>query len=492
MKLLHKLLNDIITREERIANDSIRSHPITAITADSRKVVAGSLFVAVRGTAVDGHRFIADAVKAGATAVVCETIPENADQTVAWIQVADSSVALGSLASSWFDHPSTKLSLVGVTGTNGKTTTATLLYDAMMANGVKAGLISTVVNRVAHDAVPSDHTTPDPMVINALLADMVDRGCKYCFMEVSSHGMAQNRVAGLTFAGGIFTNLTRDHLDYHGTFKAYLDAKKKFFDLLPRQAWALVNIDDPNGKIMVQNTGARVVTYSLRTLADFHCRPLESSLIGMVLDINSLTVSTRFTGRFNAYNLTAVFGGLTLLGLEPEQAARLVSMLTPVCGRFETSRSADGVTAVIDYAHTPDALANVLDTIAAVEPDAHITTVTGAGGNRDHGKRPLMGAEAARRSARVIITSDNPRDEQPDEIARQIRDGIPADAPIEVIIELDRARAIAQAIAEAPAGGVVLVAGKGHETYQIFENGRTIHFDDHEQVAKALARRPKL
>lgn len=489
MQQLHRLIGEIITRETRIANDNPLSHPVTSITADSRAVTPGAMFVAVRGTSADGHDYIDRALSAGATAVVCEQIPPGADESVAWIRVADSSVALGTLASAWYGHPSQQLKLVGVTGTNGKTTVATLLYDAVRASGRRAGLLSTVVNRIDSAEVAADHTTPDPLEINRLLSLMVEAGCSWCFMEVSSHGMAQNRVAGLRFAGGIFTNLTRDHLDYHKTMQAYLGAKKKFFDMLPRDAWALTNIDDANGKVMVQNTRARVSTYSLRTLADFHTRVIENTLGGMLLDLEGHNVSTHFTGVFNAYNLTAVYGALCLCGFDSDAAARQVSALHPVCGRFEPIAGPDGLNVIIDYAHTPDALTNVLQAINAVQPGVHITTVTGAGGNRDHGKRPLMGAEAARFSATVILTSDNPRDEDPAEIAAQMAAGIPADSKARVIIEIDRARAIARAIAEAPAGGVVLVAGKGHETYQVVEGGRTLHFDDHSEVAEALQAR---
>ena len=488
MQLLSTLLKDI--QVIRIQGPDCLE--VSDITADSRAVNEGSIFVAVCGTAVDGHRYIPSALEHGAAVVVCQHIPADAADTVTWVKVPDTSVALGQLASAWYGHPSRLLSVVGVTGTNGKTTIATLLYRAMMSRDIKAGLLSTVTNRVADTEYPADHTTPDPLEINRLMALMVEAGCQYCFMEVSSHGMAQNRVAGLYFKGGIFINLTRDHLDYHKTFKAYLEAKKRFFDLLPEDAWAIINIDDPNGKVMVQNTRARVLTYSLRTLADFHCRPVEIALSGMTLNINDVELVTRLTGRFNAYNLTAVYGALVSLGMKPEDAACSVSSLPAVCGRFETVTAPDGLSVIIDYAHTPDALANVLDTILAVRPDTHITTVAGAGGNRDHGKRPVMAAEAARRSARLFITSDNPRDENPEDIANDMIAGVPENTDCQIIVNLDRAAAIAAAIATAPPDGVVLVAGKGHETYQIFAGGRVDHFDDHEQVALALKQRAEL
>lgn len=462
---------------------------IKVLTADSRAVVPSSLFVAIPGTGVDGHRFIPQAVEKGAVAVVCEHVPEDhaSHPGVTWIEVADSSLAMGFLASQWYGNPSRELILVGVTGTNGKTTIATLLYEAWTARGVRSGLLSTVENRIGAEVVPSTHTTGDAMEINALMRRMVDAGCRFAAMEVSSHGAAQNRIAGLDFDGAIFTNLTRDHLDYHKTVDNYIRAKKKFFDNLSTGAWALVNDDDKQGRVMVQNTRARVSGYSLRSLDDFSCKVTEMRLDSTTMSINGIELTTRFTGRFNACNLTAVFGALVLMGVAPEDAAVTISALRPVCGRFETAVSADGVTVVVDYAHTPDAIANVLSAIRAVAPSAAITTVTGAGGNRDHGKRPTMGAEAAKLSARLIITSDNPRDEDPAVIAAAIAEGAASvSTGCRVDIVLDRAEAIRKAIAEAAPGDVVLVAGKGHETYQVFENGRTIHFDDHEQVRAAL------
>ena len=495
MQTLRQLISAIDTLSVK-APETLLDNPVPALTADSRAVVPGAMFVAIRGTSVDGHSFIARAIEAGAAAIVCETLPEGADTaSTAWITVADSSVAMGYLASQWYGNPSRELTLVGVTGTNGKTTVATLLYDVFTQRGVPSGLLSTVENRIAGRTVPSTHTTGDAMEINALLRQMADSGCRFAAMEVSSHGAAQNRISGLDFDGAIFTNLTRDHLDYHKTVQAYIQAKKSFFDRLPRHAFALVNDDDSHGRVMVQNTRAKVSGYSLRSLDDFSCRIIESRLDSTTLRIDGNELVTRFTGRFNAYNLTAVYGALVLLGIDRTEAATAISMLKPVCGRFETMSSPDGVTAVIDYAHTPDALANVLSAIRAVSADTRIITVTGAGGNRDHGKRPLMGYEAASQSSRLIITSDNPRDEDPAEIARAIAEGADkANAarsadPCEVTVELDRAAAIALAIARAQPGDVVLVAGKGHETYQVFENSRTIHFDDHEHVARALSAR---
>ncbi len=478
---------------------TVREVEIKELTADSRCCVADSLFVAIVGTGVDGHNFITRALSAGAVAVVCEKLPDDyaSYDDVTWIVVEDSSYAMGFLASQWYGNPSRELTLVGVTGTNGKTTIATLLYNVYMQRGVKAGLLSTVENRVGETVVPSTHTTGDAMEINALLRQMVDAGCEFAAMEVSSHGAAQNRIAGLNFDGAIFTNLTRDHLDYHKTVDAYIRAKKKYFDMLPAEAFALVNDDDSHGRVMVQNTKAKVYGYSLRSLDDFSGKIIEMRLDSTNMSVNRIEMTTRFTGRFNAYNLTAVYGALKLLGMSAEEAAIEVSALRPVCGRFETSVSADGVTAIIDYAHTPDAIDNVLSAIKAVSPLARIITVTGAGGNRDHGKRPTMGAEAARVSSRLIITSDNPRDENPMDIANAIADGAfkalaeANDKTCRVDIVLDRAEAIARAISESEAGDVVLVAGKGHEDYQVFENGRTIHFDDHDHVSQALKLRDK-
>ncbi len=482
---ISSLLKSIDTIE--IINESQMT--ISALTADSRNVIPGAMFVAIRGTGVDGHDFINKAIDGGATAIVCEQLPSELDTKVMYIRVASSSWAMGMLASQWFGNPSKKLTLVGVTGTNGKTTIATLLYRAMSDAGIKSGLLSTVENRIGDTVIPATHTTGDQMEINELMSKMVDEGCEFAAMEVSSHGADQNRIVGLDFDGAIFTNLTRDHLDYHKTVAAYIKAKKKFFDNLKKGAFALVNDDDANGRVMVQNTRADIKGYSLRTIDDFTAKIIETRIDSTSMKINGHEMVTRFTGRFNVYNLTAVYGALVLLGWNEYDAAIAVSRLTPVCGRFETFTSSDGVTVVIDYAHTPDALANVLSSISDTVKNVAITTVTGAGGNRDHGKRPLMGAEAARYSKRVIITSDNPRDEDPADIAADIIKGIPTDAVCHVDTILDRATAISTAIGEAHSGDVVLVAGKGHETYQIFAGGRTIHFDDHQYVKDALAAR---
>lgn len=461
---------------------------ISGLTADSRKVTEGGMFVAVRGYNVDGHGFIPGAIEAGARAIVCEELPSGADPRVTWIQVSDSAVALGYLASRWFGDPSQSLTLVGVTGTNGKTTIATLLYNLYRLAGHKAGLLSTVVNKVDGEDVPSTHTTPDPIELNGLLARMVESGCDFAAMEVSSHAAAQHRIAGLHFSGGIFTNLTRDHLDYHKTYAAYLAAKKSFFDTLPGEAFALTNADDRNGLVMLQNTQARTrATYSVRSDADFRLRVVESRLDGMTLSVGGSEFETPFTGRFNASNLAAVFGAASLLGFsDTRNLLRLMSMLVPVAGRFQPFRSANGVTAIVDYAHTPDALVNVLDTIREVAPaPARIITVCGCGGNRDHGKRPIMAAEASRRSDILVLTSDNPRDEDPEAIIGDMLAGLDDKARAATLTNVDRRQAIRMAVALARPGDVILIAGKGHENYQII-GGKTLHFDDREEITEAF------
>lgn len=455
---------------------------ITGIQADSRMVVAGNLFVAVRGTAVDGHSFIAGAIEKGVTAIVCEEIPSNLETTCTFIQVKDSADALGKLASAWYGFPSEQLILVGVTGTNGKTTTATLLYELFRKLGHKAGLISTVCNYIDGEAVPTEHTTPDSLTLNELLARMVDAGCEYAFMEVSSHAVDQRRISGLAFDGAIFTNLTRDHLDYHKTVENYLKAKKGFFDGLPTTAFALTNIDDKAGPVMLQNTAARKLTYSLRTLADFKAKILEAHFEGTDLLINDKEVMVHFVGRFNAYNLLAVYGAAVTLGEDPEEVLVGLSTLHSVSGRFETIRSVLGYTAIVDYAHTPDAISNVLNTIQDVlEGNGRIITVVGAGGNRDKGKRPLMAKEAAEKSDQVILTSDNPRFEEPDDIIQDMVAGLSAADKERTLCITDRTQAIKTAIMLAKKGDVILIAGKGHEDYQEVK-GVKHHFDDREKV----------
>ena len=463
---------------------------IKGITADSREVVPGGLFVAVRGVAVDGHRFIGKAIEAGASGIVAEELPADIPAHVETIIVRDSREALGRLASRFYGDPSDELTLVGVTGTNGKTTIATLLYELARMRGLKAGLISTVANIVDTDAVPAEHTTPDAVQLNRLLRRMVDAGCTFASMEVSSHAADQHRIAGITFAGAIFTNLTRDHLDYHKTFDAYLKAKKSFFDILPPEAFALVNADDRNGMVMLQNTKAeRKATFSTRDIADFRVRIIEDRIDGMLLDFDGTPAETRFAGRFNASNLAAVYGAARFLGVPGHELPVLMSRLCPVAGRFQPFRSADGVTAIVDYAHTPDALINVLDTIREVAGEnSRVITVCGAGGNRDHGKRPLMAQAAAERSDILVLTSDNPRLEDPEAILTDMRAGLDDSQLERTITVTDRREAIARAVAEARPGDVILLAGKGHETTQTIGTVE-YHFDDREEIANALKAR---
>lgn len=465
---------------------------ITGVQSDSRKVEEGSLFVAVCGTAFDGHAFIENAIRQGAGAIVCEEIPVVAAELVAryqpvFVRVNDSADALGRLLSRWWGDPSSRLTLVGVTGTNGKTTIATLLYEMFRKMGHKVGLLSTVCNYIDGEAVPTDHTTPDPVTLQALLARMVEAGCTYAFMEVSSHAVDQRRISGLNFAGGIFTNLTRDHLDYHKTVENYLKAKKKFFDRLPASAFALTNADDKSGLVMLQNTAARRLTYSLRTPADFKGRIIESRFDGTELQVNGREVIVPFVGRFNAYNLLAVYGAAVTLGKDPEEVLIVLSTLHSVAGRFETIASPRGYTAIVDYAHTPDALANVLNSIREVlDGKGRILTVVGAGGNRDKGKRPLMACEAAKGSDRVILTSDNPRFEEPEVIIEEMAAGLAAADKERTLCITDRAEAIKTAAMLAAKGDVILVAGKGHEDYQEVK-GVKHHFDDREKLRELFA-----
>ena len=457
---------------------------INNVTCDSREVKPGCLFVAVRGVSVDAHRFLPQVAEAGAVAVVCEELPEKLHDGVTYVQVANSTIALAHLASAWYDNPSSHLKLVGVTGTNGKTTTATLLYELANLMGYKAGLLSTVRNIIDKKVEPAKQTTPDHLTLNRLLHDMVEAGCDYAFMEVSSHACVQHRVDGLKFAGGIFTNLTRDHLDYHGTVDNYINAKKMFFDSLGSDAFAIVNVDDKVGNVMVQNTKAHKYSYSLRTLADFKCRVIEDRIDGTTMTINGTEVNVLFTGRFNAYNLTSVYAAAVLLGWDKEQVMVKMSQLVPVAGRFQTMRSPRGYTAIVDYAHTPDALVNVLEAANEVmNGKGTLITVCGCGGNRDKGKRPIMAREAALRSGKLILTSDNPRFEDPDDILRDMEAGLPDDKRSTTLIITDRRQAIKTACQLAQPGDVVIVAGKGHEDYQEIK-GVKHHFDDSEVIAE--------
>lgn len=459
---------------------------IFGLDSDSRKIEKGHLFVAVKGTANDGHEYINKAIEQGATAVVCEDMPSQMEDSVTYIQVKNSADALGKLAAQWYGNPSDRLTLVGVTGTNGKTTIATLLYDLFRKLGYKTGLLSTVCNYVDDKAVPATHTTPDPISLNMLLAEMVEAGCTHAFMEVSSHSVDQKRISGLNFDGGIFTNLTRDHLDYHKTVDAYLKAKKGFFDQLPKSAFALTNLDDKSGMVMLQNTAARKLTYSLRSLADFKGRILEKLFEGTLLEVNGTEVMVHFVGKFNAYNLLAVYGAAVALGEDPNEVLLQISTLHPVSGRFETIRSDKGFTAIVDYAHTPDALTNVLNAIHEVLSDkGRVITVVGAGGNRDKGKRPLMAKESVKYSEQVILTSDNPRFEEPDTIIEDMTAGLDNNEMKKVLCITDRKQAIKTAIMMANAGDVILIAGKGHEDYQDVK-GVKHHFDDREVVREFI------
>ena len=460
---------------------------ISDIQMDSRKAAKGCLFVAVKGTQTDGHAYIAKAVENGASAVVCEILPETIQEGVSYITVKDTEDAVGKLATIFYGNPTEKLDLIGVTGTNGKTTIATLLYNMFRKFGYKVGLISTVCNYIDGEAIPTDHTTPDPITLNQLLGRMADEGCKYAFMEVSSHAVAQKRISGLIFAGGIFTNLTRDHLDYHKTVENYLKAKKAFFDALPKTAFALTNLDDKNGKVMVQNTKAKVVSYSLRTLSDFKGKVLEDGFEGMLMDINNREVNVQFIGRFNASNLLAVYGTACMLGKQQEDIMLIMSILKPVSGRFDALRSPKGYTTIVDYAHTPDALTNVLNTIQEVlNGKGQVITVVGAGGNRDKGKRPIMAQEAAKQSDKVIITSDNPRFEEPQDIINDMLAGLNKEEMRKVLTIVDRKEAIRTACMLAQANDVILIAGKGHENYQDVK-GVKHHFDDKEVVREIFS-----
>lgn len=460
---------------------------VTDIQFDSRKVVDGSVFVATRGTATDGHDFIDAAIEKGAKAIICEVQPSDKKDGITYIQVENSSDALGRMASAWYDFPSSKLKLVGVTGTNGKTTIATLLYQLFRKLGYKTGLLSTVCNYVNEQAIEATHTTPDSLALNELLAQMVDAQCEYAFMEVSSHSVDQRRIAGLEFDGAIFTNLTRDHIDYHLTFENYLKTKKQFFDELSPEAFALTNADDKNGLVMLQNTKASKYTYSLRGMADFKTKILEHGFDGMLLDMNETEINVSFIGKFNASNLSAVFGAAILLGQDKLEVLRIMSALHSVSGRFETLRAPSGYTAIVDYAHTPDALNNVISTINQIlQGNGRLITVVGCGGNRDKGKRPMMAREAVDGSWKAILTSDNPRFEEPQDILNDMIAGLDLMQKTKSLTIVDRREAIKTACALAQTGDVVLVAGKGHEDYQIIQ-GVKHHFDDREEVRKCFS-----
>jgi UDP-N-acetylmuramoyl-L-alanyl-D-glutamate--2,6-diaminopimelate ligase len=470
-------LKDIVGEKDR---------DIVGIAFDSRKATEGTLFFAVRGTQVDGHEYISKAVENGAAAVVCEKLPKEKADNVTYIQVENSAYALGVAASNFFGNPSEKLRLVGVTGTNGKTTIATLLYRLFTDAGYVSGLLSTIENIIGREVIPSTHTTPDPIELNTLLQKMVEKGCEYAFMEVSSHSVAQDRIAGLHFAGGIFTNLTHDHLDYHKTMANYRDAKKKFFDGLPQSAFALTNLDDKNGAVMLQNTRAKKLSYALKHDSDFKGIVLESHFDGMLMKVNGTEVFTQLVGGFNASNLLAIYGAATALGFNKNELLVEISKLHGANGRFDMVYSEQGIIGIVDYAHTPDALENVLKTINEVRCHKEtLITVVGCGGNRDATKRPEMAAVAVKMSDRVILTSDNPRNEDPDEIIRQMKAGVDAADSRKVLSITNRREAIRTAVALAQRGDIILLAGKGHENYQEI-NGVKNHFDDKEELSKAF------
>lgn len=479
-------LNELLKNIKPIGITGDTDTEITGVNIDSRLIAAGQLFVAMKGTQVDGHQFISKAIEQGAAAVLCEDMPESVAAGVTFVQVTSTEDAAGKVATLFYGDPSRKLKLVGVTGTNGKTTVATLLYNMFRAMGYKCGLLSTVCNYIEDEAIAADHTTPDPIELNQLLHRMVEAGCEYAFMECSSHAIAQRRIGGLSFVGGIFTNLTRDHLDYHKTFENYRNAKKSFFDGLPKTAFAITNADDRNGMIMVQNTKATVKTYSTRVAADFKGKLLECHFEGMYLEIDGREVGVQFIGKFNVSNLLAVYGAAVMLGKRPEDVLVVLSTLHSVRGRLEPIHCAAGYTAIVDYAHTPDALANVLNAIHEVlDGKGKVITVCGAGGNRDKGKRPLMAQEAVRQSDKVIITSDNPRFENPQDIINDMLEGLNSRQREKVLSIVDRREAIRTACMLAHKGDVVLIAGKGHEDYQEIQ-GVKHHFDDRE-VLEQLA-----
>jgi len=459
---------------------------IDNLSFDSRKIEANSLFIAIKGTQSDGHQYIAQTIEKGAIAVVCEDLPENPFPDTTYIKVENSSYALGEIASNFYGRPSEMLKLVGITGTNGKTTTVTLLFNLFRDLGYNTGLLSTISNRINETEIGSTHTTPDAIQLNALLKNMVEKGCSHCFMEVSSHSIIQNRIAGLKFSGAIFSNITHDHLDFHKTFAAYIKAKKQFFDHLAPEAFALTNVDDKNGKLMLQNTKAYKFTYSLQTIADFKCRIIENELNGLFLNIDGIEISTKLVGSFNAYNILAVYAAAILLKEDKIEVLRHLSNLNAAEGRFEYIQTKSKITAIVDYAHTPDALINVLKTIEAIRTkNEQLITVVGAGGNRDVSKRPLMAKIASEMSDRVILTSDNPRDENPEDILRQMEAGIDVLQKRKVLTIVNRKEAIKTACAMAKPGDIILVAGKGHEKYQEIK-GIKHHFDDKEILTEFL------
>jgi len=481
-----KTLGEILKKLDILYIKGSVDFPISNISFDSRKVENNHVFVAVSGTQTNGHNFIEAAIKKGAKAIVCEVLPSEMLETVTYLKVKNAAEALGFMAADFYDNPSEEITLIGVTGTNGKTTTVTLLYRLFKKLGYKVGLISTIANYIDDIKNNTTHTTPEPLTLNRLLREMVEAGCEYAFMEVSSHSTVQHRVTGITYAGGVFTNLTHDHLDFHGTFAEYLKAKKLFFDTLPKNAFALTNIDDRNGEVMLQNTLAKKYTYALKTPANFKAKILEQHFEGTLIEINDNELWVRLIGTFNIYNLTVVFAVAYLLGVQKEDILLVLSNLTTVSGRFDTVRAKNGVTAIVDYAHTPDALENVLTTINELKtPDNTIITVVGAGGDRDKTKRPIMAKIAHKFSNKVILTSDNPRTEKPEDILNDMKKGLSDSELANIITIQDRKEAIKTAAILAKANDIILIAGKGHETYQEVNGVRT-HFDDKELITNCF------
>ncbi len=482
-----KKLTDILYKVSLVETAGTTDKMISSVVFDSRKVEKDCLFVAVRGMQADGHRFIQQAAEQGAAAVICESMPETRSEQVTYLKVKDSAVALAILAHNFFDEPSAKLKVVAITGTNGKTTTATLLFRLFRSLGFKAGLLSTVQNQINDAVIPATHTTPDAVQLNALLARMVSEGCEYCFMEASSHAIVQHRVKEIKFAGAVFTNITHDHLDYHKTFKEYIAAKKKLFDELPENAFALINDDDRNGRVMVQNTKAKVYSYSLRKPAEFRLKILESAFNGLMLNVDGLELHTKLIGHFNAYNILAVYATASLLGVEKMQALKAVSALDAAEGRFDcyiTPRKK--IIGIVDYAHTPDALKNVLASINAIRTgNEQVITVVGCGGNRDKEKRPVMARIACELSSKIVFTSDNPRNENPEEILQQMQEGVTLNCKRKALTIVDRKEAIKTACSLASAGDIILLAGKGHEKYQEIK-GEKFPFDDKEILMETL------
>lgn len=473
-----KLLKDILYKAGLVEVIGSTNVAITSICFDSRKAEKNSLFIAVKGTKSDGHNYIEQVIKSGTIAVVCEELPTELNDKVAYIKVKDSSLALSSIASNFYDNPSSQLKLVGVTGTNGKTTTVTLLFNLFRALGFNTGLLSTVKNQINNEIIPATHTTPDAIQLNSLLRQMVDKGCQYCFMEVSSHAVVQQRVAGITFSGGVFTNITHDHLDYHGTFDEYIKAKKKFFDMLPEEAFALVNRDDANSKVMLQNTKATKKSYALKTIADYKCKIVENQITGLLLNIDGQEVWTKLIGTFNAYNILAVYATAVLLKQDKINVLTALSSLGSVEGRFQYVRTDNGIIGIVDYAHTPDALQNVLKTIKDIRTgNETVITVVGCGGDRDAQKRPVMAKIACELSNKIILTSDNPRSEDPEEIIKEMQKGVDALCYKKTLSIVDRKEAIRTACSLAKPGDIILVAGKGHEKYQEIK-GVKHPFDD--------------